>query len=132
MAHKLTPRQYQLAALCASYIPRAEIARRMNLKPRTVDTLLNRLFRRLGISCRRQLAPLLLEAVIRPCHGGGVTSNWGVEPGDQVLISGGRFAGRRGVYLRASNSHQACVKIGGGVFALRARFIERADRARGA
>lgn len=129
---KLTPQQYELARLCATYVPRAEIARRLGLRERTVHTLLNRLFKRFAITSRRQLAPLLLKAEIRPCHGGGVTSSWGVEPGDEVIVHGGRFAGRRGIYLRASNSRQACVQIGGGVFALRARFIEKAHERRAA
>lgn len=123
---KLTPRQYEIARLAASYLPRAEIARRLDTSIRTVDITLNRVFRRLGVSSRRELAHALPHVEVRETHGGGQRSRFGLERGDPVTITGGRFAGFRGAYVGAANSRQIRIQVGGGVFALRAAYVQRA------
>jgi DNA-binding CsgD family transcriptional regulator len=122
---KLTPRQFEIARMAASYLPRAEIARRLDTSVRTVDVTLYRVFRRLGVSSRRELAHALADVEIRETNGGGQRSRLGLERGDPVTITGGRFQGFRGAYVGASNSRQIRIQVGGGVFALRAAHVER-------
>lgn len=120
---KLTPRQYEYARLCATNVPRAEIARRLGVKVTGVNAALERIFKKAGISSRRQLAPLLLSCTVRQRHGGG-SSRLGVEPGDPVRIIGGRFVGKSATYVGNFNSRQVRVQVGGGVFAVRRWFVE--------
>lgn len=121
----ITPRQHEIARLAAAYLPRPEIARRLGVTRSTVDRTLNRLFHALGVSSRRELAPALMRVRVRHTNGGGRPSRLGLERGDPVRITGGRYVGFRGTYYSAANSAQIRVQIGGGVFALRARFVER-------
>lgn len=123
---KLTPRQFEIARLAASYLPRAEIARRLDTSRSNVNCTLYRVFRRLGVSSRRELAHALADVEVRETNGGGQRSRLGLERGDSVTITGGRFAGFRGAYVGASNSRQIRIQVGGGVFALRALYVQRA------
>lgn len=121
----ITPRQHEIARMAAAYIPRPEIARRLGVTRGTVDRTLNRLYHALNVSSRRELAPALLRVRVRHTNGGGKPSRLGLQRGDPVRVTGGRFHGFRGAYVGAANSEQIRVQIGGGVFALRARFVER-------
>lgn len=120
----ITPRQNEIARMAAAYLPRPEIARRLGVTLSTVDRTLSRLYRRLGVSSRRELAPALLRVRVRETNGGGQKSRLGLVRGDPVRIVGGRFEGFRGLYVGAENGTQVRVQIGGGIFALRARFVK--------
>lgn len=121
----LTPRQYEIACMAATQLPRAEIARRLGVSVRTIDGALDRAYHALGIHTRRDLAIALQHVTVRPCEPGGQKSRLGFVRGEPVRITGGRFAGRTGEYAGGENSEQIRVRIGGGVFALRTRYIER-------
>lgn len=58
----LTPRQLQLACLAAEGLTSAEIAERLELSSRTVDSHLLRIFRRLDIRGRVELTRCLTDA----------------------------------------------------------------------
>jgi DNA-binding CsgD family transcriptional regulator len=122
---KITPRQYEIGRLAATNLPRAEIARRAGASVRTVDVTLWRLFQRLGVSSRHELASALLQCEVRETNGGGQRSRLGFERGDPVVVRGGRFEGFVGEYVGSANSKQIRVRIGGGTFALRAQYVER-------
>lgn len=123
----ITTRQYQFARLVATGVPRHEVARRLDVKVSTVHAMMSRLYRRLGVRSRRELAPMLLEVRVRDWNGGGRRSSHGLTRGDPVRITGGRFAGRTGEYVGNNNTAQIRIRVGGGVFALRAAFVERID-----
>ncbi len=55
----LTPREHEIAALAAAGMTSKEIGARLDLSPRTVDNNLRRVFAKLGVRDRRQLAVLL-------------------------------------------------------------------------
>lgn len=124
----ITPRQHEIGRLAASGIPRSEIARRLGVTINTVHTILLRLFRRFGIESRRELAAHLLRCEVRDWNGGGRASSHGFREGDRLTVIGGRFAGRECVYVRAANSDQVRVRIGGGTFALRVKHLAKAER----
>lgn len=121
----ITPRQHEYLRLAATFLPRHEIARRLNVSHHTVDTILNRLFKALGVQSRREVARILPTLHVKHCNGGGRASTLGLVRGDKLQIVGGRFEGFHATYFSAANSTQVRVQIGGGVFAINKRFIER-------
>jgi DNA-binding CsgD family transcriptional regulator len=54
----LTPREREIAELAAGNISSREIAERLGISARTVDNLLGRVYAKLGISSRQELAEL--------------------------------------------------------------------------
>jgi DNA-binding CsgD family transcriptional regulator len=57
-AEDLTPREQEIAALAAGNLSSREIAERLGISSRTVDNLLGRVYTKLGISGRQELAAL--------------------------------------------------------------------------
>jgi DNA-binding CsgD family transcriptional regulator len=55
----LTAREAEIAALAARGLPTADIAARLHLSTRTVETHLGRVYRKLGIDRRSRLADAL-------------------------------------------------------------------------
>ena len=121
----ITPAQYEVAAMWCAGLTTQEIARRRGTGLSCVGNLIRRASRRLGVSGRRSLARALLDCEVRSAP--GRRSRHGFLPGDAVRVVSGRFAGRLGAYVSASNTTQIHIQIGGAVFALRADSIERAS-----
>ena len=55
----LTPRELEIALLAASNLSNREIAERLVVSPRTVETHVYRVMDKLGVSRRQELGPLL-------------------------------------------------------------------------
>jgi DNA-binding CsgD family transcriptional regulator len=55
----LTPRELEIALLAAGNLSNREIADRLVVSPRTVETHIYRVMDKLGVSRRQELAPLL-------------------------------------------------------------------------
>jgi DNA-binding CsgD family transcriptional regulator len=55
----LTPRELEIALLAAGNLSNREIADRLVVSPRTVETHTYRVMDKLGVSRRQELAPLL-------------------------------------------------------------------------
>lgn len=122
-APKITPAQYRCARLAATFVPRMEIARRLGISDRTVNAHLRAAYKRLGVNRRRQLAPALLACEVTKVVRVG---RHGLRRGDPVRITGGRYVGRNGTWLKQANSHQAQIAVGGGTLAITLRFVEPA------
>jgi len=58
----LTPQERQVASMAASGLTNAEIATRLFVTTSTIEFHLSRVFRKLGITSRKQIASLLREA----------------------------------------------------------------------
>ena len=122
----LTPAQHAVARLYAAGLPRAEIGRRLGIAPATVHVHLSRIYDRTGIDSRRAMAaalPTCKVAIRRPMNA------LGIPVGAPVEITGGIYAGRTGTFVRVANSDQVTIRVGGGTFALRAKFVRAADSA---
>lgn len=119
----LSPQQYEYARLAGAGLSNAEIGRRLGVKRDSAAEMIRRLCARLCVE-RRDLAAVALRARVQHRQGGR-TSTQGFERGDPVVVTGGRFARKRGVYVASANSAQVMVAIGGGTFALRRRFVQR-------
>lgn len=119
----LTPMQHAVARLEAAGVPRAEIARRVARSRDYVRVTLREARQRLDVAPgdRWMLAQALLTAdvavQVKP-------NRIGLRRGDPVRITGGHFAGRTGTYVQGRRTRQWNVQIGGGVFALSAKYIE--------
>jgi len=121
---KVTPAQFQAARLRAAGLPRTEVARRLGITPSTVDQHTLAAMRRLGVDSRRALPAALLDCQV------GATwrrNRFGWKPGDQMQITGGRYAGRVGTFVSCANSDQVHVRVGGGVFALAVKYLQRVE-----
>jgi DNA-binding CsgD family transcriptional regulator len=120
----LTPAQYTVARMRASGLPRCEIALQLGVRPTTVDQHMHAACAKLGVAVkdRRALAVALLECAV------GVRkrrNRFGLAIGEPVSVTGGRYAGRVGVFVGRANSVQMRVKVGGGTFALRGEYLRR-------
>lgn len=122
MSLTLSPMQHKVASMYAAGLPRHEIARRLGLAVSTVDTHWLKVRRRLGVETRREVAALLPDAEIRFYRHPGRT---GLAYGDRVRVTGGRYAGRVGAFVRISNGEQAYVEIGRAQYALRIKYVAR-------
>lgn len=118
--------QYEYARLAATGIPRREIARRLGVAPETVDEMVQRACLRLGVD-RRDLGQALLKCNVH-ADKGGKRSSLGLRRGDAVKIVGGVYTGKKGHYVRAANSKQVYVSVGGAELAIRRSFIVAADQ----
>lgn len=114
-------REYALAYIAAE--PRAVTAARLGVRISSVDNMQRRIRDRFG-GDRDAIKWSVETARVTPNHGGRLSAT-GLRKGDPVYIVGGRFAGRRGEYAGAVNSHQVRIAIGGGTFAVRRRFVRR-------
>jgi len=52
----MSPRQREIVDLFLTGLPRRKIASQLNISPRTVDTHIERLFRKFGVGTRIELA----------------------------------------------------------------------------
>lgn len=122
MTLTLAPMQHKVAGMFAAGLTRHEVARRLGLVVSTVDRHWLKVRRRLGVDTRREVAALLPDAEIRFYRHPGRT---GLAYGDRVRVTGGRYAGRVGAFVRISNGEQAYVEIGRAQCVLRIKHMER-------
>jgi DNA-binding CsgD family transcriptional regulator len=64
--HELTPTELRIAGLAAEGLRNAEIAARLYVTPKTIETTLSRVYRKLGIRSRTELAGRLRKAHSAP------------------------------------------------------------------
>ena len=124
MRTTITPRQLEYARAYLNAEPRAAVAARLGVSIGSVDNMQRRLRERFGVKDRERLRWLIDTARVTQ-YRGGQASSLGLQAGDAVEITGGRFAGKRGEYVGAVNGRQIRVRIGGGTFAVRRRFVHR-------
>ena len=128
----LTSSEHDVACLWAAGLSCAAIAARRGTSRSTATTLLSRAKRELGVRDRRALAVQLAAGVAideQPRTGRPIgVSRFGYQPGQRVRIVGGRYVGREGIYRAAHSSRQVQVRIGGGVVAITARFVEAIEQ----
>jgi DNA-binding CsgD family transcriptional regulator len=63
---ELTPQELQVATLAATGLANKEVAARLFLSTKTIEAHLHRTYRKLGISSRQELAPLLAARASQP------------------------------------------------------------------
>ena len=62
LPEKLTVREREIALLCSQGLSNKEVAERLNLSPRTVETHKNNIFRKLGINSTAELVGLISKS----------------------------------------------------------------------
>ena len=129
----LTASEHDVTRLWAAGLSCAAIAARRGTSRSTVTTLLSRAKRELGVRDRRALAIRLAAGVEideQPRTGRPIgVSRFGYPPGQPVRIIGGRYMGREGIYRAAHSARQVQVRIGAGIVAITARFVEPIEQA---
>ena len=120
----LTPRQHDLARLYASGLRHPEIARRLGKSTNAVAVSLLYLRRKLGVRTAREIAIVLQDCEVRKWDYRGNVGASGLRFGDPVRITGGRFAGREGTFIRTHGNRLWDIQVGGGKFALTAKYIQ--------
>jgi len=99
----LSPQELQIARLVAEGLGNKEIGRRLFLSPRTVGSHLYRMFPKLGISSRAQIARALLPALPDSAEGG-----------DEAAVDGQPGAGDVGGAVAGQQDEQPGDLLGGG------------------
>jgi DNA-binding CsgD family transcriptional regulator len=123
MLTTITPRQLEYAQAYIAAEPRRSVAARLGVSVATVDHMMRRVRAKFGAD-RELVRWATMTARVSNTNGGRCSAS-GLRPGDAVEILGGRFAGKRGEYAGSANSTQIRVRIGGGTFAVRRRFVHR-------
>lgn len=85
----LTETERRVAHLVAQWLTNREVAERLFRSPHTVDSHLRQIFQKLGISSRRELAPLLHESVIERCDSWGRLAKHNSKPRESRDVPGG-------------------------------------------
>jgi DNA-binding CsgD family transcriptional regulator len=125
----LTTQQHDLARLYASGLRHPEIARRLGKSTNAVAVNLMYLRRKLGVRTAREIAIVLQDCEVREWDHRGNVGASGLRYGDPVRITGGRFAGREGTYIRTHSDRLWYVQINGGTFALTSKYIQPKEQA---
>jgi DNA-binding NarL/FixJ family response regulator len=68
---RLTPQELQVATLAAAGLSNKEAAARLFLSVKTIEAHLHRIYRKLGVRSRAELAPLLAEQDLSASNGSG-------------------------------------------------------------
>lgn len=92
----LSPRENEVADLVALGLTNQQIARKLELSPKTVETHLGRTFRKLGVFSRAEIATLVGRADAAPPHPAGTgRSHRGSASGHALLGPGARLGRRK-------------------------------------